>query len=122
MRPAELVHQALQVLPNDLSPVDMLPPAIVMALVALGRLVLRFRQQSDDVRERSDASTWQRMEKANELLAGQLNEAIRQVEQRDDRIRALAEHVSDLELRNDELRDDLRDALKQIQHTREEPS
>ena len=122
MRPAELVHLTLQVLPDEMSPVDLLPPAIVVSLVALGRLLLRFRQQSDDIRDRSDASTWQRMEKANELLAGQLDDAIRQIEQRDERIRQLAEHITELEQRNAEQRDDLRDALKQIHHTREEPS
>lgn len=112
MRPADL---ALLTLPPELTAIDAVPPAVV-AVLLVGGWWLRWRKQTASERDRADTSTWRRMQEANELIVRQRDDALAQVERRDERIRQLAEHITELEERNQQLRGDLREALKQIHH------
>ena len=119
MRPAEV---ALQVLPGELSALDAVPPAIVAALLA-GYFVIRWNRQRTDARkvqaetrDQADKSTWQRMTELNERLVRQRDDAVEQIDRRDELIRQQAAHIGDLEQRNDELQRDLREALRHVDH------
>lgn len=108
MRPVDV---ALQYLPGELTALDAVPPFLVALLLA-GGWWLRWRKQTTSERDQADTSTWRRMQEAREVLVRQRDDALAQVGRQGERVRQLAEHITDLEQRNDQLRGDLRRSVE----------